>query len=119
MIKKVEKIQNCKIHKKSKNSEIPYKNLEKYGSIFKFRTSTEKSVILATLCTCLISPSSGISDGTYRYNEVSKSINTDGTVVSILPIHTVSNKYVCTPGNVKKLVRDFKKIFFQSGEIFE
>ncbi len=43
------KSKNCKIRKKSKNFETPCKNLEKYGSFFKFRTSTEKSVILATL----------------------------------------------------------------------
>ncbi len=43
------KIKNCKIHKKSENSKTLYKNLEKYGSFFEFRTSTEKSVMLATL----------------------------------------------------------------------
>ncbi len=50
MIKNVEKkSENCKIHKKSENCETPYKNLEKYGSFSEFRTSTEKSVMLATL----------------------------------------------------------------------
>ncbi len=40
---------NCKIRKKSENFETPYKNLEKYGSFSEFRTSMEKSVVLATL----------------------------------------------------------------------
>ncbi len=39
---------NCKIHEKFENVKIPYKNLEKYGSFSEFRTSTEKSVMLAT-----------------------------------------------------------------------
>ncbi len=43
------KSKNCKIRKKSENFETPYKNLEKYGSFSKFRTSMEKSVMLATL----------------------------------------------------------------------
>ncbi len=43
------KKKNCKIRKKSENFETPYKNLEKYGSFSKFRTSTEKSVMLAIL----------------------------------------------------------------------
>ncbi len=47
MLKK--KLKNCKIRKKSENFETPYKNLKKYGSFSKFRTSTEKSVMLATL----------------------------------------------------------------------
>ncbi len=45
--KKNQKI--AKFVKKSENFEPPYKNLEKYGSFSKFRTSTEKSVMLATL----------------------------------------------------------------------
>ncbi len=40
---------NCKIRKKSENFETPYKSLEKYWSFSKFRTSTEKFVMLATL----------------------------------------------------------------------
>ncbi len=45
---------NCKIRKKSENIKTPYKNLEKYGSFSEFHTSTEKSVMLATLFpTCL------------------------------------------------------------------
>ncbi len=47
MFKKNQK--NCKIRKKSENFKTPYKNLEKYGSFSKFRTCTEKSVMLATL----------------------------------------------------------------------
>ncbi len=43
------KLKNCKIHKKIQKFRNPYKNLEKYGSFSKFRTSTEKSVMLATL----------------------------------------------------------------------
>ncbi len=43
------KSKNCKIRKKTENFETPYKNLEKYGLFSKFRTSTEKSVMLATL----------------------------------------------------------------------
>ncbi len=51
MIKNVEKkLKNCKIRKKFENFETPYKNLEKYGSFSEFCTSTEKSVMLATLC---------------------------------------------------------------------
>ncbi len=46
MIKNVEKNQTIA---KSENFETLYKNLEKYGSFSEFRTSTEKSVILATL----------------------------------------------------------------------
>ncbi len=40
----LKKSKNCKIRKKSKNFETPYKNLEKYGSFSKFHTSTKKSV---------------------------------------------------------------------------
>ncbi len=43
------KSKNCNIRKKSENVKTPYKNLEKYGSFSEFRTSTEKSVMLATL----------------------------------------------------------------------
>ncbi len=43
------KSKNCKICKKSENFKTPYKNLEKYGSFSEFRTSTGKSVMLATL----------------------------------------------------------------------
>ncbi len=34
---------------KSKHFKTPYKNLEKYGSFSEFRSSTEKSLMLATL----------------------------------------------------------------------
>ncbi len=44
------KSKNCKIRKKIENFTTPYKNLKKYGSFSEFRTSTEKSVMLATLC---------------------------------------------------------------------
>ncbi len=43
------KSKNFNIRKKSENFETTYKNLEKYGSFSEFRTSTEKSVMLATL----------------------------------------------------------------------
>ncbi len=43
------KSKNCNIRKKSENFETPYINLEKYGSLSKFRTFTEKSVMLSTL----------------------------------------------------------------------
>ncbi len=49
-MKNVEK--NQKIAK-SVNFETPYKNLEKYGSFSELRTSTEKSVMLATLCSAV------------------------------------------------------------------
>ncbi len=45
----VEKSKNCKMRKKFENFKTPYKNLEKYGSFSEFRTSMEKSVMLATL----------------------------------------------------------------------
>ncbi len=45
------KKKNFKIRKKSANFETPYKNPEKYGLFSKFRTSAEKSVILAILST--------------------------------------------------------------------
>ncbi len=48
------KSKNCKIRKKSENFETPYKNLEKYGSFSEFRTSTEKSVMLATLAALVL-----------------------------------------------------------------
>ncbi len=48
-VKNVEKkSKNCKIRKKSENFKTLYKNLEKYGSFCEFRTSTEKSAVLAT-----------------------------------------------------------------------
>ncbi len=54
MIKNVLKNQKiAKSVKKSENFETPYKNQEKYGSFSKFRTSMEKSVMLATLVTWL------------------------------------------------------------------
>ncbi len=48
------KSKNCEIRKKSENVKTPYKNLEKYGSFSEFRTSTEKSVMLATLTWCMV-----------------------------------------------------------------
>ncbi len=42
------------MRKKSENFETPNKNLEKYGSFSEFRTSTEKSAVLATLLCCQI-----------------------------------------------------------------
>ncbi len=48
-VKNIEKNENGKICKKSVNFKTPYKNLEKYGSFLEFRTSMEKSVMLATL----------------------------------------------------------------------
>ncbi len=48
----LKKSKNCKIRKKSENFKTLYKNLEKYGSFSEFRTSTEKSVMFATLLWC-------------------------------------------------------------------
>ncbi len=49
-MKNVEKNQKVgKSVKKSEKFETSYINLEKYGSFFELRTSTEKSVMLETL----------------------------------------------------------------------
>ncbi len=48
-VKNVEKNQKIAKSVKFKNFKTPYKNLEKQGSFSEFRTSREKSVMLATL----------------------------------------------------------------------
>ncbi len=46
---RVKKLKKIKKTAKSENFKTPYKSLAKYGSFSEFHTSTEKSVMLATL----------------------------------------------------------------------
>ncbi len=57
------------------------------------------------------------SDGRYRYFRYSFQVQLS---ISINTSHSYfSGRYVCILENVKKLACNFKKIFFQSGEIFK